>query len=176
MDRVTPPLRCAATAALVCALAGCVERRIFITSDPPGADVTLNDLAVGRTPLEVDFVYFGKYDIRVAKPGYETLLTSGWVNMKPHDLPGLDLVAEALPHRFRTHAQWHFTLREASTDPDELIARAAALRDQLGGAPAPAVEAPEQEPIVIDELSEIERREGAVPEPPVEPPAEPPGR
>jgi hypothetical protein len=182
MDRARLPARIAAAGLLLAcaALPGCVERRIFITSDPPGALVHMNDVEVGRTPLEVDFVYFGKYDIRVEKDGYETLLTSAGVNLNVHDYPGVDLVAEAWPHRFKSHARWHFTLEEATTDPDELIARAATLRRQLSGAPAapaPAGEsAPAQEPIVIDELSEFERRDREPLPPPEEPLPEPPSR
>lgn len=181
MDRVSPPARIAAAALALCAgLSGCVERRIFITSDPPGALVHLNDVEVGRTPLEVDFVYFGKYDVRVEKDGYETLLTSASANLKPHDYPGVDLVAEALPTRFRSHARWHFTLDAATTDPDALIARAATLRQRLTGAPpAPATTGdapPAQEPIVIDEASEFERRDREPLPPPEEPLPEPPAR
>ncbi len=39
--------------------AGCVQRTITITSDPPGALVWLNDREIGRTPLDVNFVYYG---------------------------------------------------------------------------------------------------------------------
>jgi len=179
MDRIRTTARTTAAITLVAALTGCVERRLFITSDPPGALVHLNDVEVGRTPLEVDFVYFGAYDIRVEKEGYDPLLTTAKVAPKFHDLPGVDLVAEAWPARFKTHKSWHFTLTEAQTDPDALMARAASLRDRLGGAPtteADRPDAPAQEPIVIDELSEIEDPARPSPDARPQPPTEEPPR
>ena len=180
MDRIGTTARTAGAIALVATLTGCVERRLFITSDPPGALVHLNDVEVGRTPLEVDFVYFGTYDVRVEKQGYEPLLTSAKVAPKFHDLPGPDLIAEAWPGRFRTHKSWHFTLEEAETDPDALMARAAALRTRLGGSTGTDVdrlgEAPAQEPIVIDELSEIQDPDRPRPDERPQPPGEEPPR
>ncbi|MEO1498872.1 MAG: PEGA domain-containing protein, partial [Planctomycetota bacterium] len=62
---------------LICAvpMAGCLERTITVTSEPPGAIVTLNDVEIGRTPVTTEFTYFGVYDVRVRKDGYEPLVT-----------------------------------------------------------------------------------------------------
>lgn len=154
----------ALVAAALPALTGCVERRMFITSDPPGALVHLNDIEVGRTPLEVDFDFFGEYEVRVEREGYETLLTTATAQGKLHDYPGFDLLAEALPFQFKTHPEWHFTLEKAVTDPDEMIARARLLRDRLTGEPVilrpddeEEAAPPAQEPIIIDELSDPPR-------------------
>ena len=58
-------------------LGGCVKRTIMVTSDPEGALVWLNEREVGRTPVEVEFLYYGTYDVRLVKDGYEPLLTKG---------------------------------------------------------------------------------------------------
>ena len=55
---------------------GCVRRTISIVSNPPGALVWLNDREVGRTPIEVEFLYYGTYDVRIVKDGYEPLITT----------------------------------------------------------------------------------------------------
>src|SRR3982750_4047234 len=55
----------AALAAGALGLTGCVERKLTIGSDPPGAILLLNDVEVGRTPVTVPFTTYGDYDIRL---------------------------------------------------------------------------------------------------------------
>ena len=58
---------------LVVAAAGCVQRRMTIRSNPPGALVYVDDYQIGTTPVSNDFVYYGTRKIRLVKDGYETL-------------------------------------------------------------------------------------------------------
>lgn len=113
------------------ALGGCIERRMFITSEPEGATVWLNDTEVGVTPVEVDFTYFGVYDVRLRKPGYEPLTTRAEAKAPLHEQPGVDLAAMAIPAKKTTRVDWHFTLEPVNNDPAALIERAGALRTQL---------------------------------------------
>ena len=141
---------------------GCAERRIFVTSEPAGATVIINDVNVGQTPVEVDFLYFGVYDVRLSKDGYESVLTSERIKAPLHEWPGFDVVAAVIPGKEKKHVAWHYELTPAETDPDALMARAATLRDRLsGGRPtnevgAPATAGEATEPIVVDELSDVE--------------------
>ena len=112
----------------VAALAGCVQRTITITSDPPGALVWLNDREVGRTPLDVEFLYYGTYDVRVVKDGYEPLLTKGEASAPWWDLPGLDLAAEVAPVKLNSNIDWHYVLLPGDNDPDLLIERGRQMR------------------------------------------------
>lgn len=120
-------------ASIVC-VPGCVRRTISITSTPPGALVYLNDREVGRTPLDVDFLYYGEYDVRLVKEDYEPLSTSGDAQPPLWDAPGFDLVAEALPGERQVLIEWHYDLvstAESGLDEiDGLIERATALREQ----------------------------------------------
>lgn len=52
--------------------AGCSSENKAIVSDPPGASVTINDVAVGQTPMKFDFDFDKrmKYEVSVAKDGY----------------------------------------------------------------------------------------------------------
>lgn len=88
---------------------GCVERRLMITSDPPGALVYLNDQDAGRTPLEVPFTWYGVYDVRAEKEGYRTLYTERVAEQPWWETPGADLIAEALPDR-TVEIAWHLEL------------------------------------------------------------------
>lgn len=117
------------------ALAGCVERRLMITSEPSGARVFLNDRDVGVTPVEVDFTYFGVYDVRLRKPGYEPLVTSAEARAPLHEQPGIDFLALLWPGVKRTEIEWSFVLEPAADDPDALVDRALDLRDRAAAEP-----------------------------------------
>lgn len=128
------------------ALPGCVERTISITSEPPGAIVWLNDVEIGRTPVETDFTFYGTYDVRLRLEGYEPLLTSRKANAPAYDWPGIDLVSEAIPADIESRVDWHFVLsplpeRAEGADRDALhqalIERATQTRQQVEAVPQP---------------------------------------
>lgn len=141
--------RVAVAALLGCPLLlGCVDRRLAITSEPPGATVLLNDAEVGATPCEVEFTYFGTYDVRLHKDGYEPLVTKAKAKAPPHEWPGLDLAAIAVPTTKRTRIEWHFTMTPAVVDDAALMARASELAGRAAEqappvTPPPAPPAPE---------------------------------
>lgn len=128
-------------AALCCAgacLTGCVERRIVVTSEPPGALVWLNDVEIGRTPAETEFLYHGVYDVRLELDGYEPLITSHKADAPWWEYPGPDFIAEISPVRHENVQEWHFVLEPAlgvvqneSELEEGLVERANELRNQL---------------------------------------------
>lgn len=108
---------------------GCLERTVTITSKPPGAVVWLNDVEVGRTPVTTGFTFYGVYDVRLRKEGYEPVVTTREAKAPIYEHPPLDLAAEALPVRVRTRLSWDFELVPASaTNEGELLERARDLR------------------------------------------------
>ncbi|MDZ4755265.1 MAG: PEGA domain-containing protein [Phycisphaerae bacterium] len=109
---------------------GCVRRVVTITSDPSGATVWLNDRELGRTPVEAEFTYYGTYDVRLQKDGYEPLDTSADAKSPWWDTIGVDFAAELVPAQLKSENLWHFPLEPASTDTDALLQRAKALRDR----------------------------------------------
>ncbi len=122
---------------ITASLAGCVERRISITSEPSGALVRLNDVDVGRTPLETNFLYHGEYDVQLELEGYETMMTSRDASAPWWEYPPFDLGAELLPLRLDNVIKWHFDMvpvPESVLEPevfeDELLDRARELRDR----------------------------------------------
>ncbi len=69
---------------------GCVLRTLEVKSRPAGATVYLDDQAVGVTPLELEFDFYGTRAIRVAKQGYrphhgEVALGAPWYEWFPLD-------------------------------------------------------------------------------------------
>lgn len=132
-------------ASALAALSGCVERTISITSDPPGALVWLNDREVGRTPVEVEFLYYGTYDVRLVRDGYEPLMTKGEAAAPWWDLPGPDLAAEVMPFALQSDITWHYELLPFDDDRAALIGRADEMRNRSIQAGAEAEPEPNPE-------------------------------
>jgi hypothetical protein len=134
MPRLAHSLSLLASAA---ALSGCLQRTLTITSTPPGALVWVNDVEVGTTPLDIDFTYYGGYDVRVRRDGYEPILEKRKIKAPLREAPVVDLAAEAIPVDFHNRVRWHFDLTPIaeSVDPAaaerDLIARASDLRTQI---------------------------------------------
>jgi len=119
-------------------VAGCLDRRLSITSEPSGAAVWVNDVEVGRTPVEASFTYYGRYEVQLEKDGYEPLRTRANAQGPIYEYPPFDLVATAIPADIETTIRWHFVLTpvqdEAASTPEleaALIERARALRARI---------------------------------------------
>ncbi len=132
-------LTVAALALASACLPGCVQRKLRITSEPPGARVWVNDVEIGTTPAETAFTFYGWYDIRLERPGFEPVMTEREAVAPIWEWPGVDLVAEVLPIPFDHTAEFHFDLTPAPETylaPDELeedlLRRARATRARLG--------------------------------------------
>jgi hypothetical protein len=118
-------------AVLLCVVAGgCVQRRMTIRSNPPGALVYVDNYEIGTTPVSTDFVYYGKRKIRLVKDGYETLTVEQrfwppWYQYFP-----LDFVAENIyPGEIRDEHVLDFPLVPQMVVPtNQLIQRAEDLR------------------------------------------------
>lgn len=113
------------------AASGCVRRTVTITTEPPGALVWLNDREVGRSPIEIDFDYYGTYDVRLERDGYEPMMTSGHASAPLWETVGLDLLAELTPITLRARIAWHYVLEPLDDDRETLVERARDLRQRL---------------------------------------------
>ncbi len=112
---------------VACFLFGCVKRTISISSTPSGAIVWVNDREVGRTPVDIDFLYYGEYDVRVEKDGQEPIMTTRWAKSPSWDLPVLDIVVESVSDQ-KSIVEWHFDLIERNDNPELLLLRANEIR------------------------------------------------
>ncbi len=115
---------------------GCVRRTLTINTEPQGALLWLNDEEIGRTPVSVDFLWYGDYDVVARLDGYQTLTTHHEVECPWYELPGIDLVAEALyPGRIHDTHTMEFALEPAEpADREGLLERAKELRAQISDA------------------------------------------
>ncbi|HNZ66574.1 MAG: PEGA domain-containing protein [Planctomycetes bacterium] len=118
---------------LIC---GCVERKITITTDPPGAFVWLDGKKIGKTPLETPFIFHGTREITLQKKGYEIQS-----NMEPISIPWfqlfpIDFFTEfCCPFTFKDEHTFHYTLIPQLNKTDkaktELMHRANTFKQEI---------------------------------------------
>ena len=116
---------------------GCVQRRMTIRSDPPGALVYVDDYQLGTAPVSHDFVYYGTRKIRLVKDGYETLTVRQPFPMPWYQIFPLDFVTENLwPWEIRDERVVTLSMQPAaSTPPESVVARAEQARLAAGSLP-----------------------------------------
>jgi hypothetical protein len=139
-------------------LPGCVRRRLMVRSNPPGAMVYVDNQPIGTTPCATNVTYYGTREIKLVKPGYETLTINQPIPAPWYQLPPIDFFAEnVLPNEIHDFRTVSFNLQPQVIVPtDELIARGQQLREatQQGavlpaGATAPAIgPAPAPAPVI----------------------------
>jgi len=117
-------------------LGACRSKQMVITSDPPGATVTLNDVEIGRTPTTASFTHYGVYDVLLTLDEHEPLRTEARASAPVYDWPPFDLITSPIPGE--TTIRWHFTMQpslESTLTPEQLeaglLGRARDLRGQI---------------------------------------------
>ena len=128
---------------LACAVCtGCVERRLLVRSNPPGALLKIDDEEIGVTPVSTSFVYYGTRKIQLVKDGYETLTLLQPIPAPWYQWPGIDFFSEHLvPGQTRDMRVLDYQLQPAAVVPtDQLLERAKQLRRnaQAGAEVVPA--------------------------------------
>lgn len=128
-------------------MAGCsTKRELVILSEPCGAHVWVNGENKGCAPARIPFVYYGSFDVRLEKEGYEAWAGEVPVKEKIDGYPIIDLPFE-LTYRKRTF-YWRGVLQQTPREDDaalqKLVGDASAFRDRTlrearpDPAPAPA--------------------------------------
>src|SRR5688572_11323622 len=120
---------------------GCVRRRLNVRSNPPGALVYVDNQQIGTTPCSVDFTYYGTREIRLVKPGFETLTLNQPIPAPWYQIPPLDFFSENLvPTKIRDNRTVTYDLAPQVIVPrEQLVDRANQLRqDTLQFPVAPA--------------------------------------
>jgi hypothetical protein len=103
--------------------AGCVERTLTITSDPPGALAVVSGVEKGRTPLVVGFTWYGDYAIELRKDGYQALKTHYNVLPPVYEIPPFDLLSQLAPWTYHDRRSVHLKLSEQVLPSEEELFR-----------------------------------------------------
>lgn len=146
---------CLLAALLAVAQTGCVQRRLTIRSNPPGALVYVDNYEIGTTPVSTDFIYYGTREIRLVKDGYETLTVLQPVPAPYYQYFPLDFFAEnVVPYEIRDQRNLNYQLVPQVMAPtDELLQRADQLRQgsivdgYVPLMPVPGVNGPTLQPL-----------------------------
>lgn len=164
--------RAALVAVLLAAglLTGCVQRRMTIRSNPPGALVYVDDYQVGTTPVSTDFVYYGTRKIRLIKDGYETLTVRQPFPVPWYQVFPLDFVTETVwPGEIRDERVVDLAMVPAGQVPAEAVVGRAELARRSAGSGPPLPVAPVMVPPPAAAVSPLPG-----PPPPAAPPLAPP--
>jgi hypothetical protein len=114
----------------VFASTGCVRRRLTVRSNPPGAQVFIDDVEIGTTPCSTAFTYYGTRKITVIKDGFETTTVYERMNPVWYEIPPLDFVSETVwPGELRDERAVDIALvPQQIVPPEQLRARGEQLR------------------------------------------------
>jgi PEGA domain len=110
---------------------GCVRRRLTIRSNPPGAQVYVDNQEIGTTPCSASFVYYGTRNITIMKPGYRTEKVAQRLNPPWYEITPLDFMSENLvPMELRDERVVDIQLVPEEIVPQQkLLDRAQLLRE-----------------------------------------------
>lgn len=113
-------------------IGGCVERKLTIKTEPQEALVVLNDEEIGTSPVTVSFEWYGDYNVRVSKEGFETLKTHRNLKAPWYDKFPFDFFAWLNPERIVDEYEWTFELApKKEISREELIRNARELKEQV---------------------------------------------
>ncbi len=113
-------------------LSGCVERKLTINTEPQEAMVILHDEEIGTSPVTVSFEWYGDYNVRVSKEGFETLKTHRKLKAPWYDGFPFDFLALFNQERTVDEYEWTFELEpKKEINRKELIHNAEELKKQL---------------------------------------------
>ncbi len=116
------------------ALSACVERWLIIRSEPSGAEVFLNGVKQGETPLKHQFDYYGDYEISLRKDKFVTMKTVEPIEAPWWQIFPFDLFTDALlPFSFVDQRELIYRMdAQGPPEPAEKVQeRAAEMRKKL---------------------------------------------
>ena len=94
-------------------LAGCIRSRLAVTSSPPEAKVTFQKSERGVTPIDIPFIWYGAYNIRIEKEGYKPLDKVEYLQEPPWFILPMDFLFEIMPFPVNDTHKRHYVLEPA---------------------------------------------------------------
>ena len=116
-------------------LTGCVERRISITSDPPGSQVWLDGKHIGTTPVTIPFSFYGTRELTLYRKGYQTYSVMQHIDSPFYQYFPIDFISEFLwPFHLQNWHRFFYILKPYPTlnrkEKNQLIQRANKLKNE----------------------------------------------
>jgi len=111
---------------------GCLERQLTIKTQPSDALIELNDELIGITPVTISFNWYGDYNVRITKEGFQTLNTHRLLKAPWYDSFPFDFFAQILPEKRVDRYEWNFVLEpKKEVNQEKLLEDALKLKGQL---------------------------------------------
>ena len=95
---------------LVFFFTGCIRSRVIVTSQPSGADITMNGVYRGQTPITIPFGWYWFYDFEVEKEGFQKLESRERFKAPVWFYIPFDLFLEAMPFRIYDTKRLNYSL------------------------------------------------------------------
>lgn len=129
-------MRAALLVALVPALGACVERRLLVRTDPPGAEVKVNGDVVGRAPTVWRFDHYGTVLVEAELAGHEPVQREVKLSSPWYQKPVIDFFADVVvPARIRDEHEIELRLepsrRLSPREVEQEVADVARAADKL---------------------------------------------
>lgn len=111
---------------------GCVERELTLKTEPAGAVAYVSGVEVGRTPVTIEFTWYGDYDVVFRKEGYDTLKTNVKLDPPWYEWPVIDLFSQIAPWTYHDRREPPAFALQAQVVPEDetLIRRAKDMRTE----------------------------------------------
>lgn len=117
---------------------GCVERRMTIRSDPPGALAIVDGQELGFTPVSTGFLYYGTREVKLIKDGQKTLTVLEKIDPPWYEIFPFEFVSDVLiPWKIHDDRDLSYRLQPQTTVPTEQLLRRAEDLRQQGQSPVP---------------------------------------
>jgi hypothetical protein len=101
---------------------GCMQRRMTIASNPPGATAYVDGVEIGKTPVSHDFIYYGTREIRLVRDGYKTLTLLQPMSTPWYQVPPFDFFSDNLAFgEIRDERVYRYDMEPAIQEPFENI-------------------------------------------------------
>lgn len=82
---------------------GCVERKLWVRTEPEGASVLVNGKEIGKAPVAWPFEYYGTIIVEAELPGRERVQRTVKLKAPWYQYPVLDFITDVL---------WPFTIKD----------------------------------------------------------------
>jgi len=99
-------------------LGGCVERKLYVKTEPPGATFYFDDKEKGETPLSFDFEWYWTHKVRLEKEGYKQIEKFEVIKAPPYMWIPIDFFMELLPFKIKDNHHLNYKLEKASGEEE----------------------------------------------------------
>ena len=120
-------------------MTGCLHRSLTIRTNPPGAQIYVNDQLKGESPLTYDFLWYGWHRITLRKEGFVRQDDLKLLRSPVYLWIPFDLAVELLPFPVHDARSLDYTLTPASPLPAPVPPAVGDSKASAGAGAAPVV-------------------------------------